>query len=79
MSKVRNPYYVDPLAAWAEARKAAFDAWLQEPAQAALRDVPFDAIRAAFPNEPDPITGEAPLSDGSIHAVLRLLGYEVVS
>lgn len=77
MSAVRNPHHVAAVASWAQQRAAAFDAWLQEPEQAAQAVVTFDQIRAGFPGVADPVTGSAPMTDGSIAAALAVLGYVV--
>lgn len=75
MPKLHNPHYADPVAAWAEANKAAVDSWLAAPAQAALERIDFAALRAAFPALTGP--GGEPLGDGLIAVLLGALGIEV--
>jgi hypothetical protein len=77
MPRVKNPHYVSPVATYEAANKAAFEAWLGAPEQAAKPFVTFDDIRAGFPNAVDPVNGAKPLTDGTIATVLAELGYEV--
>jgi cytidylate kinase len=70
--KIQNPNFADPLAAWVAANKAAVQAWLAAPAQAAMREISFDYIRANVPS----MAGK---KDGELAEICKALGLVVVS
>ncbi|WP_375170088.1 hypothetical protein [Marinobacter sp.] len=73
--KVINPYFDDPVQAFAESKAANVQTFLQN--NSSERVVTFEQVRAAFPNVNDPRTGVPPMTDGSIAAIFQHLGYEV--
>lgn len=74
--KVVNPNYQSDVEAFAADKAAQIDTYLTNNADQAA--ISFDQFRADFPNVVDPKTGTAPMTDGTIVAVLENLGYEVI-
>lgn len=68
--KIKNPFYIDPVATYALSVKQAVSAYLQ--ANATLKTIEFSKVRADFP-------GEAVfLTDGVIAEICKTLGVAVV-
>lgn len=67
--KIRNPNYIDPVATFVAANKAAMQSWLA--GQSGKEFVLPAEIRAAFPALADKLT------DGMIHEIARALALEV--